>query len=67
MKVHRAASLNDSPIFIRAIADIAATHLADVKSGKKGHVSTQLMLRCPGCTNEVCGEQKKWLEHGGRG
>ncbi|POY70282.1 putative Protoporphyrin ferrochelatase [Rhodotorula taiwanensis] len=55
--VKRAESLNDSPYFIRAIADIAAAHL---KSGQA--VSPQLGLRCPGCTNEKCGHQKEWLK-----
>ena len=55
--VKRAESLNDSPYFIRAIADIAAAHL---KSGQT--VSPQLMLRCPSCTNEKCGKQKAWFK-----
>jgi len=55
--VKRAASLNDSPYFIRAIADIAAAHL---KSGQT--VSPQLMLRCPNCTNDKCGKAKSWLK-----
>ncbi|GAA5901876.1 hypothetical protein JCM8208_006624 [Rhodotorula glutinis] len=55
--VKRAASLNDSPYFIRAIADIVAAHL---KSGQT--VSPQLMLRCPNCTNEKCGKAKSWLK-----
>ena len=54
--VKRCDSLNDSPYFIRAIADIAAQHL-------KGDVaaSTQMGLRCPGCTNEKCGKQKEYF------
>ncbi|GAA6043570.1 hypothetical protein JCM8097_005257 [Rhodosporidiobolus ruineniae] len=59
--VKRAESLNDSPYFIRAIADIAAAHLA---SGQV--VSPQLMLRCPDCTNDKCGKQKEWFKNGGR-
>ena len=55
--VKRVESLNDSPYFIRAIADIAAAHL---KSGQA--VSAQMGLRCPGCTNERCGKQKEWFE-----
>ncbi|KAF9012324.1 hypothetical protein BDQ17DRAFT_1343691 [Cyathus striatus] len=65
MEVHRAESLNDSPVFIRALADIAATHLRDCTAGK-GPVSVQLGLRCPGCTNATCGYQKVWFERGGR-
>ncbi|GAA5825206.1 hypothetical protein JCM11251_006143 [Rhodosporidiobolus azoricus] len=55
--VKRCDSLNDSPYFIRAIADIAAAHL---KSGQT--VSPQLMLRCPECTNEKCGKTKEWFQ-----
>ncbi|GAA5907122.1 ferrochelatase HEM15 [Sporobolomyces salmoneus] len=55
--VKRVESLNDSPYFIRALADIASNHL---KSGQ--HVSAQLGLRCPGCTNEKCGHQKEWFK-----
>lgn len=58
--VKRCDSLNDSPYFIRAIADIAAQHL---KSGET--TSRQVGLRCPGCTNEKCGKQKEWFKHGG--
>ncbi|KAI5475265.1 ferrochelatase [Pseudohyphozyma bogoriensis] len=54
--VKRCESLNDSPHFIRAIADIAAAHLANPQA-----VSTQLKLRCPGCTNEKCKKQKEWF------
>lgn len=56
MDVQRAESLNGSPTFIRALADIAAAHL-----GGKEHTSVQMQLRCPGCTNTTCGEQKAWF------
>lgn len=56
--VKRSESLNGSPVFIRALADIAANHL---KSGQA--VSKQLMLRCPGCTNETCKQAKSYF-HG---
>jgi len=65
MEVHRAASLNDSPVFIRALADIAAQHLREYNAGK-GPVSTQMTLRCPGCKNATCGHQKTWFAQGGR-
>jgi len=65
MEVHRAASLNDSPVFIRALADIAAQHLREYSAGK-GPVSTQMTLRCPGCKNATCGHQKTWFAQGGR-
>ena len=47
--IHRAESLNDSPIFIKAMADVVKDHLA---KGKKH--TNQLKLRCPGCVNERC-------------
>ncbi|KAF8322491.1 ferrochelatase [Clavulina sp. PMI_390] len=66
MNLQRAESLNGSPTFIRALADIAAEHLRDVSSGSRGKASTQMMLRCPGCTNETCGKQKVFFERGGQ-
>ncbi|PAV20283.1 ferrochelatase [Pyrrhoderma noxium] len=51
MEVQRAESLNESPVFARALADIVAQHLDDYESGKVGPVSVQMQLRCPGCTN----------------
>lgn len=65
IEVHRAESLNESPVFIRALADIAAQHLRECSTGK-GPVSVQLGLRCPGCTNATCGHQKEWFARGGR-
>ncbi|RSH95033.1 ferrochelatase hem15 [Saitozyma podzolica] len=47
----RAESLNDSPIFIRAIADLVSTHLTEHTEGKIGPTSKQILLHCPGCTN----------------
>lgn len=55
--VKRSESLNADPLFIRALANIAADHL---RSGET--VSTQMMLRCPGCTNTKCEESKKWFK-----
>ncbi|KAI0081221.1 ferrochelatase [Panus rudis PR-1116 ss-1] len=66
MDVTRAESLNDSPVFIRALADLAADHLRDYSSGKIGPTSIQLGLRCPGCTNVTCAQQKSWFARGGR-
>ncbi|KAJ2925112.1 hypothetical protein H1R20_g11970, partial [Candolleomyces eurysporus] len=34
MEAYRAESLNDSPVFIRALADIVTEHLQDCKAGK---------------------------------
>jgi len=64
MEVYRAESLNESPVFIRALADIVVQHLRDCKAGQ-GPVSTQFDLRCPGCTNATCGPQKSWFARGG--
>jgi ferrochelatase len=66
MNLKRAESLNDSPIFIRALADLVSTHLSDYAAGKIGPTSTQMGLRCPGCTNEKCGRQKEFFARGGR-
>ena len=54
--VKRAESLNGSPIFIRALADVAAEHL---RSGNS--CSKQMGLRCQGCKSERCLEQKKFF------
>lgn len=63
--MHRSESLNDSPVFIRALADITVQHLRGCSAGN-GPVSVQLGLRCPGCTNATCGQQKSWFAKGGR-
>lgn len=52
----RAESLNDSPTFIKALADIAHTH---INSGQI--CSKQMLLRCPGCKSERCLESKKFF------
>ncbi|CAK9782077.1 putative ferrochelatase [Cutaneotrichosporon oleaginosum] len=62
----RAPSLNDSPIFIRALADIVSAHMRDFDAGKVGSASTQLMLRCPECTSPKCARTKRWVAQGGR-
>jgi protoporphyrin/coproporphyrin ferrochelatase len=54
--VKRAESLNGSPIFIQALADLARDHL---QSGES--CSRQMGLRCQGCTSERCLEQKKFF------
>lgn len=74
--VKRAESLNDSPHFIKALADIAAGHLGATNGGQRsttdkgssamaGPTSRQLLLRCPGCTNPKCGEAKQFFGRGG--
>ena len=54
--VKRAESLNGSPIFIQALADIAKAHLDSGVS-----CSRQMGLRCQGCKSERCLEQKKFF------
>ncbi|KAK5174582.1 ferrochelatase hem15 [Saxophila tyrrhenica] len=55
-RVRRAESLNGSPTFINALANIAGTHL------NNGEIcSRQMGLRCPGCVNERCLAQKKFF------
>ena len=54
--IKRSESLNDSPTFIEALADIAKRHL------DSGQIcSTQMGLRCPGCVSERCAESKKFF------
>jgi ferrochelatase len=54
--VKRVESLNGSPIFIQALADIAKHHL---EQGVR--CSPQMTLRCPGCVSERCLESKKFF------
>lgn len=54
--VKRADSLNGSPVFIEALADIAKTHLQG-----DGTCSHQMLLRCPGCKSERCAESKRFF------
>ena len=57
--VKRAESLNGSPLFIQALADVAQEHL---HRGEK--CSLQMTLRCQGCKSERCLEQKKFFAGG---
>ncbi|KAJ9126736.1 hypothetical protein QFC24_001767 [Naganishia onofrii] len=66
INLQRAESLNDSPIFIRALADIVSTHMNDYSEGKCGPTSIQMGLRCPGCTNPRCESSKSFFAKGGR-
>lgn len=54
--VKRAESLNGSPVFIQALADVAVRHL---RSGES--CSRQMGLRCQGCKSERCLEQKRYF------
>lgn len=75
IRLKRAESLNDEPTFLRALADITAAHLDSLAlTGQgsstttvgphvwaQGNTSRQMQLRCPGCVNPVCGEQKRFF------
>lgn len=54
--IQRADSLNDHPVFIKALADIVKTHLDSNQSS-----TNQLSLRCPQCPNHVCGLSKTFF------
>ncbi|KAK7895745.1 hypothetical protein WMY93_021070 [Mugilogobius chulae] len=54
--IRRAESLNGNPLFMKALADLVQTHL---KSNEP--CSRQLTLRCPLCTNPVCGRTKAFF------
>jgi ferrochelatase len=54
--IKRAESLNGSPVFIQALADLAKEHLE-----KNIACSPQMALRCPGCVSERCAESKKFF------
>lgn len=60
--IKRSESLNGSPVFIQALADIAKAHLESGQSCSK-----QMGLRCPGCTNAKCAESKKFFAGEGQG
>lgn len=66
MEIQRAESLNESPVFIRALADIATQHLRDYSAEKSGPMSVQMGLRCPGCKNSTCDQQKHWFARAGQ-
>lgn len=66
MEMQRAESLNESPVFIRALADITAQHLRDYSARTIGPTSVQMGLRCPGCKNMTCSQQKHWFARAGR-
>jgi ferrochelatase len=58
--------MNDSPIFIRAIADMVSDHMKAYDAGEIGPIGRQITLRCPQCTNPKCGKTKDWLATGGK-
>ncbi|WFD38462.1 uncharacterized protein MJAP1_001415 [Malassezia japonica] len=72
LHLERAPSLNDEPVFLRALADTVAAHLAHVQDGSapynraavpwaQGKTSHQMGQRCPGCINAECGDQKRFF------
>lgn len=65
VRLDRAESLNGSPIFIRALADMVSKHLKDYSAGRIFPAAQQLLLRCPGCKNPRCEKTKAWLANGG--
>ena len=56
MEMRRAPSLNLSPTFVTAMADIVAGHLA---TGDR--CTVQYPLRCPGCVNPSCDASKRYF------
>lgn len=65
--LERAPSLNDEPVFLRALADIVSEHLASNSEHTgtvpwaQGPASHQMGLRCPGCINNECAHQKSFF------
>lgn len=61
----RAPSLNDEPVFLRALAEMVSEHLRSDKLGTvpwaQGPASRQMALRCPGCVNADCAMQKEFF------
>jgi len=54
--IRRCASLNDSPLFIQAMADIVKNHL----ESNRLHTN-QLPLRCPSCVNVTCEQMRNFF------
>lgn len=55
--IRRCESLNDNPIFLKALADIVKSHI-----DSNSMCTNQLALRCPGCINEKCGPMKYFFK-----
>ncbi|XP_052213135.1 ferrochelatase, mitochondrial-like isoform X2 [Dreissena polymorpha] len=56
--IKRSAAPNGNPVFIEGLANLVKEHL---ESGRS--CSTQNTLRCPKCTNAVCGKMKEFFVH----
>lgn len=59
--IRRSSAMNDSPIFIQAIADIVRAHIVSGETCTK-----QLLLRCPQCVNATCGKAKEFFVNRGQ-
>jgi ferrochelatase len=64
VEVHRAESLNGSSVLIRVFADIVAQHSKENFAGAPP-TSVQMGLRCPGCLNVICAQQKSFFARAG--
>jgi ferrochelatase len=60
MEVHRAELLNGSSVSIRAFADIVVQHSKENDAGAPPTL-VQMGLRCPGCLNMICVQQKYFI------
>lgn len=60
MEMRRAPSLNLSPTFTRAMADIVSAHL-----NTDDRCTKQYPLRCPGCINPSCDGSKRFFTQQG--
>ena len=55
--IRRCESLNDNPIFVKALADIVKTHI-----DSNTLCTNQLPLRCPMCINTTCAPMKYFFK-----
>ncbi|XP_056003010.1 ferrochelatase, mitochondrial-like isoform X2 [Ostrea edulis] len=56
INIRRAPAMNDSSTFVKAQADLVKSHLESNKACSK-----QLLLRCPMCVNNTCGQAKQFF------
>jgi ferrochelatase len=64
MELHCIESLNGLSVFIHAFADIMAQHLKE-NDASAPPTSVQMGLRCPGCLNVICVQQKSFFTRAG--
>lgn len=55
----RSESLNDSPLFIDAMAKLVKEHLSAPAPAAK--MNGQLLLQCPGCQKSSCRDTKAFF------